>query len=70
VALTCHPSYIGSINRRIVVPRDYSKILEAKRPSGLVQVVECLPRKHGTLSLNLNTTKNVYDVIFICRMND
>jgi hypothetical protein len=59
----CHPSYAGSINRRIVVQtslgimQDPIQKTKAKRARGVAQVFECLPSKHEALSSIPCTTK-------------
>jgi hypothetical protein len=64
VASTCHPSYTGSTNRRIVVQTSLrikqdptSNITNVKRASGVAQVVECPPSKHEE-ALSSTTSTN------------
>jgi hypothetical protein len=62
VTSTCHPSYMESVNRRIVVQaslgikvRPYSKNNKAKKAGSVAKVVECLPSKLKALSSNSST---------------
>jgi hypothetical protein len=64
VAGTYHPSYLGSVNMRIVVQtglgknmRAISKITKVKRAGSMAQVVKCLPSKCKALSSTGSTTK-------------
>jgi hypothetical protein len=62
ISSTYHPSYTGSINRRIEVQaspgmRDpISKMIKAKRAEGMAQVIECPTSKCKVLSPNPCTT--------------
>jgi hypothetical protein len=65
LAQACHPSYTGSLNRRIAVQASPDinvrpfpkKITKAKRAGGVAQVVECLPSKFKALSSKPSTEK-------------
>jgi hypothetical protein len=51
VACACHPSYMGSINRIVVLAASKkqettSKITRAKRAGDMAQTGKCLPSKH------------------------
>jgi hypothetical protein len=61
VACTYHPSYVGSINRRMVTQatpginvRHYMKNPRAKRAGSMAQVVDCLYRLWQPLVLFLS----------------
>jgi hypothetical protein len=67
-----HPSYSGSINRRIEVQAGPSKkqnpvseITKAKRAGSVAQVVEFLPSKLKSLSSNPELQKNKYIKVII-----
>jgi hypothetical protein len=64
----CNLNYVGSINRRTVLPgqsgqkvRPYLKITKAKSAGGVAQVVDLPPSKCKAMSSNPSTEKKKRD---------
>jgi hypothetical protein len=57
VVYACHPSYVGRVNRRIVIQAGPRKNLRP-RAGGMIQVKDHLPSKCEALNSNPSTAKS------------